>query len=165
MVIANVIVIFTHLYVCKLFTIYSFSADFFPQTLVLCEHHMKQFDTSHLSEEQKKILIKKGTEAPFTGEYVNNHEDGMYHCAWCDAPLFSSDTKFDSGSGWPSFWESVDPNKVTLKDDNSLGMHRVEVECSNCHGHLGHLFEDGPRDQTGLRFCINSCALQFKKQA
>ncbi len=125
---------------------------------------MKHFDTTHLSDEQKNILIKRGTEAPFTGEYVNNHEAGMYHCAWCDAALFASDTKFESGSGWPSFWESVDPSKVTLIDDESLDMHRVEVRCSTCDGHLGHLFEDGPTDKTGQRYCIRSCALQFKKR-
>lgn len=122
------------------------------------------FDTSHLSDKQKHILMEGGTEAPFTGEYVDNHEEGIYECAWCHTPLFSSDTKFESGSGWPSFWEAVDPEKVQLLDDDSLGMHRIEVRCATCSGHLGHVFEDGPADKTGKRFCINSCTLNFKKK-
>lgn len=121
------------------------------------------FDTSHLTDAQKEILMKNGTEAPFTGEYVDNHDEGMYECAWCRTPLFSSSTKFDSGSGWPSFWEAVDPTKVKLVDDNSLGMHRIEVRCASCGGHLGHVFEDGPKEQGGKRFCINSCALSFSQ--
>lgn len=122
------------------------------------------FDTSHLSDKQKHILMEGGTEAPFTGEYVDNHEEGMYECAWCHTPLFFSGTKFESGSGWPSFWEAVDPTKVQLLNDDSLGMHRIEVRCATCGGHLGHVFEDGPSDKSGKRFCINSCALDFKKK-
>ncbi|MBI1863217.1 peptide-methionine (R)-S-oxide reductase MsrB [Candidatus Microgenomates bacterium] len=117
-----------------------------------------------LTPEQYHVLREKGTEAPFTGKYVDMHDNGMYTCAACGTPLFSSDTKFESHSGWPSFYEVAEKGNVVLKDDNSLGMHRVEVECAKCGGHLGHLFDDGPSDKTGKRFCINSCALEFKKK-
>lgn len=115
-----------------------------------------------LTPEQYRVLREKGTEAPFTGKYVDMKENGMYTCAACGKPLFSSDTKFESHSGWPSFYEIAERGNVVLKDDNSLGMHRVEVECANCGGHLGHLFNDGPVDKTGKRYCINSCSLEFK---
>lgn len=117
-----------------------------------------------LSPQQYKILREKGTEAPFTGEYVDMHDNGMYNCAACGFPLFSSDTKFESGSGWPSFYDVAKSGNVVLEDDNSLGMKRTEVKCANCGSHLGHLFDDGPKDQTGLRYCINSCALKFDKK-
>lgn len=116
-----------------------------------------------LTPEQYRILREKGTEAPFTGEYVNMHEDGMYHCAGCGAALFASDNKFDSGSGWPSFDKVASSDTVELHEDTSHGMKRVEVTCKKCGGHLGHVFDDGPT-QTGQRFCINSCALDFKKK-
>ena len=115
-----------------------------------------------LTPKQFNILFEKGTEAPFTGELLDNKESGMYTCAACGNELFSSDTKFDSGSGWPSFWESVDPSKVVLDQDTSHGMERTEVSCANCGGHLGHVFEDGPKP-TGKRYCINSCSLNFTK--
>ncbi len=117
-----------------------------------------------LTDEQYKILREKGTEAPFTGKYVDMHEDGMYHCAACGASLFSSDTKFESGSGWPSFYDAAKSDAVELHDDTSMGMKRVEVVCKKCGGHLGHLFDDGPKDKTGKRFCINSAALNFKQK-
>lgn len=115
-----------------------------------------------LTPEQYHVLREKGTERAFTGAFWDNHESGMYVCAGCGAELFSSETKFDSGSGWPSFWEAVDQSKVRLVDDHSLGMYRIEVECAQCGGHLGHLFDDGP-NPTGKRYCINSCSLEFKK--
>jgi peptide-methionine (R)-S-oxide reductase len=116
-----------------------------------------------LTPEQFHITREKGTEIPFTGKYVNNHEKGMYVCVNCGHELFSSDTKFDSGSGWPSFDNPVNKENVELLEDNSHGMHRTEVVCKNCGAHLGHLFTDGPKETTGLRYCINSCALDFRK--
>lgn len=115
-----------------------------------------------LTPEQYKVLRKKGTEAPFSGKLLNNHEDGQYRCAACGNVVFDSQTKFDSGSGWPSFNNPANSKAVKLVDDNSLGMHRVEVECANCGSHLGHLFKDAPDQPTGMRFCINSVSLDFK---
>lgn len=113
-----------------------------------------------LTAEQYRVLREKGTEAPFTGKFYKNFESGMYECAACGNPLFSSDTKFDSDCGWPSFDRSLEGN-VEFHDDNSLGMKRTEVICKKCGGHLGHLFDDGPT-KTGMRYCINSVAIDFK---
>mgnify|MGYP001563710949 CR=1 FL=1 len=114
-----------------------------------------------LTPEQYNVLREKGTEAPFSGKFYKNFENGMYECAACGNPLFSSDTKFDSDCGWPSFDRSLKGN-VELHNDDSLGMRRTEVVCKNCGGHLGHLFNDGPKETTGKRFCINSISLNFK---
>ena len=114
-----------------------------------------------LTSEQYNVLREKGTEAPFSGKFYKNFENGMYECAGCGNPLFSSETKFDSDCGWPSFDRSLEGN-VELFSDDSLGMSRTEVVCKNCGGHLGHVFDDGPKETTGKRFCINSISLNFK---
>ena len=113
-----------------------------------------------LGPEKYEVLRGKGTERPFTGKFVNTKDDGTYVCGACGAELFSSDTKFDSGSGWPSFTEPMNSENVELKSDNSLFMRRTEVLCARCGGHLGHVFDDGP-GPTGKRFCINSCSLEM----
>jgi peptide-methionine (R)-S-oxide reductase len=116
-----------------------------------------------IGEEAYRITQEKGTEVPFTGEYVNHHEGGTYNCVVCSNPLFSSDAKFDSGTGWPSFDDAI-PNSTKSIPDDSLGMARTEIVCAKCGAHLGHKFEDGPKDTTGNRFCINSACLLFDKK-
>lgn len=118
-----------------------------------------------LTPEQYHTLREKGTDAPFTGEYWNEHGKGMYVCAACGTELFSSDTKFDSGTGWPSFTDTVNLEHVELRDDLSGGMQRTEVICKKCGSHLGHLYMDGPKEKGGKRFCINSSCLTLKKSA
>ena len=115
-----------------------------------------------LTPEQYHILREHGTERPWTSELLDVKDDGMFHCAGCGAALFSTDTKFESGSGWPSFYEPAVAESVEVHTDTSHGMVRTEVRCANCGGHLGHVFEDGPRP-TGLRYCINGCALDFQR--
>ena len=120
---------------------------------------------AELTPEQYAVLRQQATEPPFTGKYALTKDKGMFKCAGCGAELFSSDTKFDSGSGWPSFTEPAVAEAVELREDRSHGMVRTEVVCARCGGHLGHVFDDGPRDAGGLRYCINSCALELDPSA
>jgi peptide-methionine (R)-S-oxide reductase len=120
-------------------------------------------DDEELTPHQYNICRQKGTEPPFTGQYLHCKTDGIYHCVCCDAPLFDSQTKYDSGSGWPSFWQSIE-NRVDEHFDDSHGMRRVEIVCQNCEAHLGHVFTDGI-EPTGLRYCVNSASLCLKPRA
>ncbi|MDE2019585.1 MAG: peptide-methionine (R)-S-oxide reductase MsrB [Patescibacteria group bacterium] len=117
-----------------------------------------------LTPEQYRVMREGGTEPAFTGKYWNEHSKGMYHCAACGAELFSSDAKFDSGTGWPSFTEPTNLEHIELRPDDSNGMHRMEVVCKKCGSHLGHLFDDGPKDKGGKRYCINSACLALENK-
>ncbi len=117
-----------------------------------------------LTPEQYAILRERGTEPAFTGKYVDNHDEGVYKCAACGQQLFDSETKFDSGTGWPSFTDPMNLEHVELRDDHEYGMARTEVVCKRCGSHLGHVFDDGPQDKGGKRYCINSCALNFENK-
>jgi peptide-methionine (R)-S-oxide reductase len=117
-----------------------------------------------LSSELRRVAVEKGTEMPFTGEYWSTHEDGTYRCAICNSELFASDAKFDSGTGWPSFTEPANTKNIEFKGDSEFGMKRTEVLCKTCGAHLGHVFDDGPSDKGGQRFCINSVCLRLDKK-
>lgn len=117
-----------------------------------------------LSPELRHVARERGTEPAFTGKYWNEHEEGMYHCAICGTELFSSETKFDSGTGWPSFTDPVNLEHIELRKDSNYGMERTEVICKTCGAHLGHVFEDGPTEGGGKRYCINSVCLDLKKK-
>ena len=127
----------------------------------------KNFDKNdlknRLSEESYRVTQEKGTEYPFSGALVNNKDSGMYSCIVCGETLFASDTKYDSGSGWPSFWDTIDKSKIKFIEDHSHGMVRTEIECANCNAHLGHVFPDGPQP-SNTRYCVNSASLDFKKK-
>jgi len=130
--------------------------DTLPEKVIKTEEEWRQI----LSSEEYKILREDGTEPPFNNEYFDHKEPGIYVCAACGTPLYSSEHKYKSGTGWPSFWKPLSKNNITEKEDRSFGMIRIEIECAVCGGHLGHVFDDGPKP-TGLRYCMNSAAMDF----
>ncbi len=127
-------------------------------------HKTEEEWKKELSPEEYDVLREQGTEAPFSGKLLNNKEDGMYRCRACGSALFSSSAKFESGTGWPSFTDPAVAENVGTRADDAYGMHRTEVFCKKCGGHLGHVFDDGPSDKGGKRYCINSVCLQFEKK-
>ncbi|WP_114418867.1 peptide-methionine (R)-S-oxide reductase MsrB [Marinospirillum perlucidum] len=133
-----------------------------PQDLTPWNEEQKQEAAQKLSPEARRILLNQGTEPPFCGGLLDNKEEGLYHCGLCELPLFSSEHKFESGSGWPSFYQPLDRDFLHYVRDTSAGMIRTEIRCARCDGHLGHVFDDGPRP-TGERYCLNSVALVFYK--
>jgi peptide-methionine (R)-S-oxide reductase len=130
-----------------------------PETLKKSKEEWRK----ELTPEQFHVMFEKGTERAFTGALVHNHADGIYRCGACKSPLFASDTKFESGSGWPSFWTPISVDAIQAHEDRTYGMKRVEITCATCGAHLGHVFPDGPRP-TGERYCINSLSLDFEKK-
>ncbi len=131
-----------------------------PDDIIRSDEEWKKI----LTAEEYHILREKGTEPPGSGELYHNQEHGTYMCRGCGAELFKSDAKYDSGSGWPSFWQAVDPTKIKTAVDTSFGTTRTEIMCARCGSHLGHIFDDGPKETTGKRFCVNSASLKFKKE-
>lgn len=131
-----------------------------PDDIIRSDEEWKKI----LTAEEYHILREKGTEPPGSGELYHNQEHGTYMCRGCGAELFKSDAKYDSGSGWPSFWQAVDPTKIKTAVDTSFGAMRTEIMCARCGSHLGHVFDDGPKQTTGKRFCVNSASLKFKKE-
>lgn len=128
-------------------------------------HKSEEQWKEELSPEQYYVIRQKGTDRPYTGKYDQHWEAGTYECAACGNELFTSDTKFDAGCGWPSFYEALDKTKIIEKKDTSHGMVRTEILCARCGGHIGHVFDDGPKDKTGLRYCVNSTSINFKSDS